>query len=273
MSRHVSAEDKAQFETHGYVIARGLLTREELAAVDRETARIAAADGEDNGAFYYSEPNAAEPGKKIIRRIERVGAASKVLDSIFRAEKIAGAVSELFGEPAVLFKDKLNLKLPGGGGFKAHVDGHFWWTDARGVTRRGWGEYATSFYNALVSVDAATTENGCLQIASLQDTFAHVGRTFDQIIANVEGRGPDIPARLMASVTMRPIETEPGDVLFFDWRCIHGSDANRSGQQRRILYSTYNKQSEGDHLAAYYEGKRTSAEPLAHKSLGGRTDD
>ena len=29
-------------------------------------------------------------------------------------------VSDLFDEPAVLFKEKINFKLPGGGGFLAH---------------------------------------------------------------------------------------------------------------------------------------------------------
>ena len=31
-------------------------------------------------------------------------------------------VGELFGEPAVLFKEKINFKMPGGAGFKAHQD-------------------------------------------------------------------------------------------------------------------------------------------------------
>jgi hypothetical protein len=33
---------------------------------------------------------------------------------------ISAAVSDLFGEPASLFKEKINFKLPGGGGFLAH---------------------------------------------------------------------------------------------------------------------------------------------------------
>ena len=35
-----------------------------------------------------------------------------------------GPLGELMGEPAVLFEEKLNYKLSGGGGYRAHQDGY-----------------------------------------------------------------------------------------------------------------------------------------------------
>jgi hypothetical protein len=45
----------------------------------------------------------------------------------------------------VLFKDKINFKMPGGLGFKAHQDRH-----------AGWSHHAPIFVTAMVSVDPAT---------------------------------------------------------------------------------------------------------------------
>ena len=50
------------------------------------------------------------------------------------ARKMCG---ELFDEPAVLFKDKLNYKMPGGGGFLAHQD----------FTTHKQDEFASSYIN------------------------------------------------------------------------------------------------------------------------------
>ncbi len=42
--------------------------------------------------------------------------------------QLRGAVATLFGEPAMLFKDKINFKLPGGDGFKPHQDQQTGWS-------------------------------------------------------------------------------------------------------------------------------------------------
>ncbi len=57
------------------------------------------------------------------------------------------------GGPVVLFKDKINFKMPGGPGFKAHQD-----------QQAGWTRYAPLFVTALVTIDPATLENGCLEM-------------------------------------------------------------------------------------------------------------
>ena len=63
------------------------------------------------------------------------------------------AVSELFGEPAVLFKDKINFKLPGGDGFKAHQD-----------VQAGWDAYAGLHITAMVAIDETNAANGSLEM-------------------------------------------------------------------------------------------------------------
>ncbi|HIE20180.1 MAG TPA: phytanoyl-CoA dioxygenase family protein, partial [Rhodospirillales bacterium] len=53
----------------------------------------------------------------------------------------------------MLFKEKVNFKMPGGGGFKPHQD-----------SQAGWDKYADFYVSALVSIDEATVKNGCLQL-------------------------------------------------------------------------------------------------------------
>lgn len=53
-------------------------------------------------------------GKEQIEQFHRGFAA------LITRRRMQQAVSELFGETALLFKDKINFKLPGGDGFKEH---------------------------------------------------------------------------------------------------------------------------------------------------------
>jgi hypothetical protein len=53
----------------------------------------------------------------------------------------------------------------------------------------------------------------------------------------------------------------PGDVLFFDSYVPQASKPNLSGTQRRVLYLTYNRASDGDHRKRYYADKRLRFPP------------
>lgn len=44
-------------------------------------------------------------------------------NGLFRGKRLTGILTELMGEQAVLFKEKINYKEAGGsGGFDAHID-------------------------------------------------------------------------------------------------------------------------------------------------------
>ncbi len=58
-------------------------------------------------------------------------------------------------QPAVLFKDKIHSKLPGGDGFKAHQN-----------VQAGWEAYARYQVSILVSMDTADAAKGCLETAA-----------------------------------------------------------------------------------------------------------
>jgi 2-aminoethylphosphonate dioxygenase len=54
----------------------------------------------------------------------------KGFDRLIRGGRLQRCVERLLGEPAALFKEKINFKMPGGAGFEAHQDQQAGWSTA-----------------------------------------------------------------------------------------------------------------------------------------------
>ena len=147
--------------------------------------------------------------------------------------KVLEVVSELMAEPAVLYKEKINYKYPGGGGYAAHQDAPAY-------------EFIDYHITCLISVDSATPENGCLYFAP--------GRHQEGFIA-LDEKGCIAP-ETAATMEWISVPTDPGDILLFGSYIPHKSPTNRSDQPRRIIYLTYNARSQGDWREQYYADKR-----------------
>jgi ectoine hydroxylase-related dioxygenase (phytanoyl-CoA dioxygenase family) len=259
----LNADALCQYRSQGFAVMRGLIPPEVIGAVRESYADVERLDPGQTRATFYYELSLSDPGRRLLRRIERVSDHSAAASALIHSALLLAPVIGFLGEPAALFKDKLNLKLPGAAGFRPHVDGHFYWTDAQGNRRRGWAEYATRFINVVVPLDEARIENGCLEISALDEALAVFGRDWETVTARLAGTGPDILERDLPRLSMVALEVDPGDVIFFDWRNPHQSGPNRSGLSRRILYATYNPRSQGDCRERYYADK-------LHSSRGSR---
>lgn len=148
---------------------------------------------------------------------------------------IQDLVGQVWREPARLFKDKLNFKGPGGAGFHAHQDATAYATD----------ELASRHVSALVAIDPATPENGCLEVAT--------GRHREGIFGHEAGV---IRPEIAGEMHFQPVIAAPGDIVLFDSYLPHRSASNHSAEARRAAYLTFNPASEGDLHAAYYQKKR-----------------
>jgi len=62
----------------------------------------------------------------------------------------------------------------------------------------------------------------------------------------------------------RPVQTDPGDVIFFDSFVPHASGPNRTAAPRRVLYVTYSRACDGDHRARYFADKRRDFPPISN---------
>jgi ectoine hydroxylase-related dioxygenase (phytanoyl-CoA dioxygenase family) len=189
--------------------------------------------------MVYGEKSLQDSERRLINRIENFYPYHPGFKALFDGEKLLGRVDDLFGEAAVLFKDKINFKLAGGDGFKPHQD-----------QQAGWSAYAALFITAMVSIDATTEENGCLELCAGHHTRGLLGEEWQPLT--------DEDMRRLGA---RPVPTRPGDTVFFDSYTPHASAPNLTAERRRVLYITYNRRSAGDHRARYYADKRKSFPP------------
>lgn len=168
---------------------------------------------------------------------------------------VTSFISHLFKEPYVLFKDKINFKWPGGGAFSPHQDFPAYETF-------GPREHVT----AMVCIDAATLENGCLQVAqNWKETFTgdptidpailQAGRAVLPYIKGGKDHG-SIKPEYSERIVWLPLETSPGDLVLINSYVPHYSEVNKSTTSRRAMFFTHNRLKEGDHRKAYYHAKR-----------------
>lgn len=186
-----------------------------------------------------------------LSRIENFIPYHRNLAEILGGKVTLDLISKLLGEPALLYKERINFKYPGGGAHEAHQDGVAY---EKGGDQK-FDPLVLPYISILISVDQATSENGCLEIVP------HWSLNRLEILP-MEAPIPSMPQytkmaqQVEHSLEWKKIPTEPGDVILFTERLPHRSSANLSSTTRRVLYGVYNPQSEGDLREAYYERKR-----------------
>jgi hypothetical protein len=244
--RFFSPGELAAYRRDGFVVCRGLFGPGEVADLRRATDEVQGWPEQPGVWMVYGETSLREPGRRLVNRIENFYPYHAGFKALFDGDLLLGRAGDLLGEPAVLFKDKINFKLPGGGGFTPHQD-----------QQAGWSTYASLFLTALVAIDEATPANGCLELAAGHHTRGLIGREWAPL-SEAELRG----------VEFHPCPAAPGDAVFFDSFVPHRSAPNLTDEPRRVLYVTYNRLAEGDHRARYYADKRRSYPPDVEREPG-----
>ena len=244
MDQAVSAARVAQFRDHGYVVIRGLFDPAAVRDLGDWTDELVALPEVPGRHMAYYEDSVIDPERRVLSRIENFCPYHKPLDQLLRGAAVLGAIGALLDEAAVLFKDKINFKLPGGDGFKAHQD-----------VQAGWDAYADLHVTMLVSIDDSTADNGCLEFADAAHQRGRLGAMWQ-------------PLEDDGSIDYRSCPTRSGDVVFFDSFAPHRSGPNLTGRPRRVLYVTYNRASAGDQRARYYADKRRSFPPDCEREPG-----
>jgi ectoine hydroxylase-related dioxygenase (phytanoyl-CoA dioxygenase family) len=227
----------------GYVVVRKFFSDAETADLLRWTAQLQDAPEAPGRHWVYREDSQTEPGQRVLQRIENFCPYHEEFDRLIRRGALTQWAGALLGGPVLLFKDKINFKMPGGAGFKAHQD-----------QQAGWGRYAPIFLTAMVTLDAATLENGCLEIAAGRHREGLIGEEWNPLSE--------------AGLSLEAVPTAPGDVIFFDSFTPHASKPNATGSSRRILYLTYNLAEQGDQRQRYYADKHAAFPPDIEREAG-----
>ena len=235
----LSDEQLRFFDDNGYLVIENGLDKDLVAQLSKLSDEVAAYPKSDkSNNFKYPwmvhHEKSKIDGKTInICRVENYcknhDAWGKICFGI-----VQDLVSQAYRSEAILFKDKLNFKGPGGGNFLCHQD----------ATAYSTGDLAKRHISVMVAIDKATPDNGPLQVTP--------GRHREGIIPNEAGVVlPDIEAKMK----FIPVLANPGDIVLFDSYLPHRSDANMSNGWRRLAYLTFNMKNEGDFHSQYYAKK------------------
>ncbi|VFM99173.1 MAG: Phytanoyl-CoA dioxygenase (PhyH) [Candidatus Kentron sp. G] len=231
--KQLSPQQIEQFRRDGFLVAPGFYDKTRIARIIDWVDEMQQWPDAPGRYWRYYEGDKKNQGRKLLNRMEHFSKHHQGFRALLVGSEMEAAVSDLLGEPAVLLKEKINFKLPGGGGFEPHQD-----------QQAGWWKYADFFISALVCIDEATEENGCLQVVA--------GRHKEGIFREWEPLTPED----MTGMEFVFCPTKPGDVIFFDSYAPHRSEPNRSSQQRRLLFATYNRLSDGNHEERYHRDKQ-----------------
>lgn len=188
----------------------------------------------------YYEKNGK--GERQLCRVENFIDYHQAFHEIANGQRTLQLVSHLMGEPAVIFKEKINYKFPGGGGFTPHQD-------APAFVSFNQRYHITM----MVAIDDCTLQNGCLQVV-------RGGANRPEILP--QEKDGSIKKDIANQYDWTPVECKSGDVLLFDSYLPHYSEPNQSNHSRRALFITFNRFSEGGaKRQAYYQDKREKFPP------------
>lgn len=232
---------QTQLETYGYLLIKDFFSEEEAENIFHFKHQLEALpEKKGEWMIYYEEKG----GKQFKSRIENfTNYQSNIKD--FIQKKIQPFLSYVCKEDMILFKDKMNWKLAGGDGFKAHQD------------QPAWNDFEIDrFYSVALFGGPCIKENGCLQF---------VTNSINTPIYNDNGC---IPTEIEQQLQWEHIETTPSDLLIFDSYIPHRSDGNHSKLPRSIMYFTFNRNSDGDHYNKYVENKRKHFPPPNEREDG-----
>ena len=231
--------DVAHFVEKGWLLT-ATLDEEGLGRLRGWVDEIASWPDDGDGWMHHRERTT---NGAVLCRSENLIPFHQGLRDLLTTGPMLDTASALLGQPAVLYKEKINYKLPGGGGYAPHQDAPAY-------------PFIDSHVSCMVAIDDATVANGCLEVVDA----AHA-----EVLAMDDAGciAPDV----VAAMAWEAVEVPAGWTLWFHSRTPHRSGPNTSGVPRRALYPTYNAASEGDLRADYY------AEKLARFTAGeGRAD-
>lgn len=233
----LAADQVREFNDRGFLVLKGFFGKAAIGKISAwldEMRRRPAHEGPE-ARYYEISP---VMGESMLVRVEHfLGHQNLHLTQLLIPARAIDCLTELLGEPPVLFKEKVNYKLPSFRADKLHQD-----------QSAGWNAYGDFFITMCIAVDENRKDNAAL-------TFMKSGNYLRSLMA------PEWQPLTQQDPPYSPpdeyvlVEADPGDVIFFDSYVPHGSPPNTGTRSRRNIYLTFNRRSAGDLRARYYADK------------------
>ncbi|MFT7696405.1 MAG: ectoine hydroxylase, partial [Candidatus Latescibacterota bacterium] len=211
----------AQFERDGFYIARKFYDAEEIGLLGQ----AARADNAlDERSFNRDD---GEGGRVRLTVWNHPG--DNVYGMYARGRRIVDSMEAILGGEVYHYHSKMILKDPrDGGAWTWHQDYGYWYFN---------GCLYPLMASVAVAVDAATRENGCMQV--LKGSH-HMGRVEHVLRGEQTGADPERVEEAEKRHELIYCEMDPGDALFFHSNLLHRSDQNKSENARWSLICCYN---------------------------------
>ena len=217
----LSGEQLATYERDGYVILPGLFDEEEVGLL----ARAAKEDRElDSHSFRKAD---GEGGTVRLSLWNHPG--DGIYGMFARCHRIVDAMEQILDGEVYQYHSKMIMKdAKIGGAWTWHQDYGYWYQN---------GCLYPLMSSAVVAVDAATKENGCLQF--LKGSH-HMGRIDHVLAGDQAGANTESVVAALERLDVEHCEMRPGDVVFFHCNVLHRSDRNHSDHPRWSMICCYN---------------------------------
>jgi len=241
LQQRLTSLQVTEFQQKGYLVLPSLVNADWVALWQKEIEALLRDQGPQPWMTYFESQ---VTGQRQPCRVEYFVDHAPRLGEMLTGPWLRDIVGQCFGEPAILFKEKVNLKLPGAGGFAPHQDAPAF---------EGFGQ--TGHITVMISLDPTTQDNGCLEVASYPGHDITLAMNHDLTLSQA----------VVERLTWQPIETVPGEVIVFDSWLPHRSSLNKTLRPRRAVYATYSKSAEGDFRERYFSEKREAFPPDAER--------
>ena len=242
----LSPDQLSSFEHKGYLILRDMMSPKQVADLQKWSQEVHDLP-RTKDATYMPYEEVQKDGKRVLCRTENFANIHKGFDGLLRGKSLIDLLSQLAQEPMVLFKEKINYKLAGSGGFDPHIDATAY-THIKDVKH----------LTILLAVDATNMSNGGLEVVE----GSHA------VDIPINRKDNCIEPAWVRSQTWVPVELAAGELLVFGSYLAHRSGGNDSGKDRKAIYATYNCSREGDLHDKYYED-RAAIWPATHMRAEG----
>lgn len=214
--------DKRSFDSHGYVVARGLFDGDEAGFWLDHFMRMREA-GAYPGDLVGADPQSDDPLRRYPRMIHMHRWDRLSLQWLLEPRLARALTTLLDGVEPFAVQTMLYFKPPGARGQAVHQDQHYLRVQP-GTCIAAW-----------MALDACDEENGCLEVLP----GSHDWPVLCTTAADTTESFTDVTVPLPDGAELVPVAMEPGDVLFFNGSLVHGSKPNRSDRFRRALIGHY----------------------------------
>jgi len=229
----LSSHQIEEYHKNGYVILKELLTGSEVNAL-RERAK---SDREmDKHSFSRDDGTGAKVRLSLWNH-----PGDGIYGMIARSEKVVDSVEQLLEDEAYHYHSKMIMKeAKVGGAWAWHQDYGYWYEN---------GVLYPDLCSVYIAVDAATKENGCLQVLKGSQKLGRINHvlTGDQAGADID-RVEEIKKRL----ELVYVKLDRGDAVFFHSNLLHRSDRNNSDNPRWAMICCYNAKSNDPYKESHH---------------------